>query len=145
MTEQAERVAQFRREVAGMGLRDPVTRREQALLRLGAVGMVVGPIIAIVSYFLSHNTINALQQRDAIVIAVIGLSITVVGSALFLRYSFGRMLRFWLARFAFEQHGRDAQEQHSPQPSPSPASAAGPASAAEAAPAAEAARPLKAH
>jgi hypothetical protein len=136
MTEQAERVAQFRAEVAGMGLRDPVTRREQVLLRLGALGMVVGPIIALASYFISHNTINALQQRDAIVIAVIGLSVTVAGSVLFLRYSFGRMLRFWLARFAFEQHGRDAREPRGAQVSTGPA----PAPATEAEPS----RPLKA-
>lgn len=120
MTEQADRVTQFKAEVAEMGLRDPVTKREQAMLRLGAALLVIGPIIAIASYFLSHNTINALQQRDAIVIALFGLSLTVAGGVLFLRYSFGRMLRFWLARFAFEQHGRGVPSTPSPAPAREP-------------------------
>lgn len=128
MTDQADRVTRFKADVAQMGLRDPVTKREQALLRLGAAGLVAGPVIAIVAYFLSHNTLNALQQRDALVIAVIGLCVTVAGGVLFLRYSLGRLLRFWLARFVFEQHERGAQAD----------------APVDAPPAREAGRPLKA-
>jgi len=38
------------------------------------------------------------QQRDAIVVALSGVSIAVVGGAVFLRYSLGALLRLWLAR-----------------------------------------------
>ena len=35
---------------------------------------------------------------------VLGLGLTVVGAALFLRYSLGRYLRFWLLRLIYEEH-----------------------------------------
>jgi hypothetical protein len=38
-----------------------------------------------------------------IITALIGVSITVVGAALFLRYSIAQFLRFWLARLSYEQ------------------------------------------
>ena len=68
--------------------------------------MVIGVIVTIVAYFMSHGTANPLEQNDAIVIAIIGLTTAVVGGALFLRYSIAAFLRFWLARFIYEQ---DAQ------------------------------------
>ena len=40
-------------------------------------------------------------------IAIIGVAVTVAGAAIFLRYSFARFLRFWLARFIFEARNRD--------------------------------------
>jgi hypothetical protein len=35
---------------------------------------------------------------------VLGLGVTIVGAALFLRYSLGRYLRFWLLRVVYEEH-----------------------------------------
>ncbi len=35
--------------------------------------------------------------------AIAGLAVTVVGAALFVRYSMAHFLRFWLARLSFEQ------------------------------------------
>ncbi|HEY5153093.1 MAG TPA: hypothetical protein VIJ47_00055 [Acidimicrobiales bacterium] len=103
MNEDQDRVEQFRTEIASMGLRDPATRRDRSLLRVGAVLLVVGPILTIVAYVTSHGTNNPLQQGDAQVLAVIGLTVAVVGGALFVRYSMAHFLRFWLARLSFEQ------------------------------------------
>jgi hypothetical protein len=98
-----DRVARFRAEVAELGLRDPVVNRERTFIRLGAVAMALGVVWVIVSYFVGHSTRNPLQQRDMVVSALFGLTLVVVGGVLYLRYSFGRFLRFWLARSAFEQ------------------------------------------
>jgi hypothetical protein len=65
--------------------------------------MIIGVIVAIVGYAQSHTTTNALGQRDDIIIALIGVAVTVVGSALFLRGSIAGFLRFWLARLIYEQ------------------------------------------
>jgi len=101
-----DRVERFKQEIAEMGLRDPATSRDRSMLRLGAVGLLLGPIIAIVAYFISHGTRDALLQRDAIIIALIGVSVTVAGGALFVRYSMAQFLRFWLARLSFEQQAQ---------------------------------------
>ncbi len=103
MNTQSERVEQFSQDVAAMPLKSPTSARDKALLRLGAVLIVVGVITSAAAYPLSHGTDRALQQRDAIVQALLGLTITVAGAAVFLRYSLAGFLRFWLARFTYEQ------------------------------------------
>jgi hypothetical protein len=101
-----ERVERFKQEINDMGLRDPATSRDRTLLRLGALGLLLGPIIAIAAYFMSHGTTNPLTQRDAIIVALIGVSLTVAAGALFVRYSMAMFLRFWLARLSFEQQAQ---------------------------------------
>ena len=55
---------------------------------------------------MSHGTSNPLSQNDALVLAIGGLTAAVVGAALFLRYSLASFLRFWLARFVYEQQAQ---------------------------------------
>ena len=98
-----QRVEEFKREIAEMRLKDPATARDRMMLRGGAALMIVGVVMAVVAYFGSHGTQNPLEQRDYLVTAVIGLCLTVAGSALFLRYSMAQFLRFWLARISYEQ------------------------------------------
>ena len=86
-----------------MRLRDPATARDRQLLYVGIGLMIVGVLLGVYAYALSHGTTNALQQRDAIVIALIGVAVTVVGGAVFVRYSVAQFLRFWLARLSYEQ------------------------------------------
>ena len=98
-----ERVEQFKSEISSMRLRDPSTARDRQLLRLGVALMVVGVVLGIYAYSLSHGTDDALQQRDAIVVALVGVAVTVAGGAVFVRYSVAQFLRFWLARVLYEQ------------------------------------------
>jgi hypothetical protein len=103
MIEHPERVDQFKRDIAGMQVRDPATGRDRLALRGGFALMIIGIIVTIVAYVQSHNTSNPLGQRDAIIIALIGVALSVVGAALFLRGSLTMFLRFWLARLLYEQ------------------------------------------
>ena len=100
------RVEQFKAEVADMRLRDPATGLDRLLLRLGVLGMAGGPILALVGYFLSHSATGPLQQRDAIVQAILGLAITVAGAALYVKASLAGFLRFWMARLVYEQQAQ---------------------------------------
>jgi hypothetical protein len=100
---QVQRVEQFKQEIADMRLRDPATARDRLLLRTGVALMAIGVAFVIGCYFVSHNTTNTLLQNDMQVSAVIGLCVTVIGAALFLRYSTAQFLRFWLARLSYEQ------------------------------------------
>jgi multisubunit Na+/H+ antiporter MnhB subunit len=109
MTEPVDRIARFRRDVEELEVRDPVVGRERLLAGLGVGLMGLGVALAVAAYLMSHgadsefNTEGPAVQRDAIVVALVGASTTVVGAALFLRYSLAQFLRFWLARLVYEQ------------------------------------------
>lgn len=100
------RVERFRAEVADMKLRDPATGLDRLLLRLGVVGMIGGPVLALAGYFLSNSATGPLQQRDAIVQAILGLTIAVVGGALYVKAALAGFLRFWMARLVYEQQAQ---------------------------------------
>ncbi|HLT68617.1 MAG TPA: hypothetical protein VKZ72_00545 [Acidimicrobiales bacterium] len=98
-----ERVEKFKAEVAAMHLRDPATGLDRLLVRLGVAGLVAGPCFSIAAWFIAHGTRNPLQQRDAIVVGLIGVTLAVVGGALFVKGSMAGFLRFWMARLCYEQ------------------------------------------
>jgi hypothetical protein len=106
MEKSPERVEQFKTEIAGMNLRDPSTTRDRQLLRLGVALLVVGIAVGVYAYTLSHGTNDALQQRDAIVVGLIAVSVSIAGAALFVRYSLAQFLRFWIARLTYEQQAQ---------------------------------------
>jgi hypothetical protein len=104
-----DRVARFRADVADMRLRDPKAGRERLWMFIGGAAMALGIALTIIAYFQSHdatagyNTEGPATQRDAITIGLIGVSVSVVGAAVFLRYSLAQFFRFWLARLIYEQ------------------------------------------
>lgn len=100
------RAEAFKAEIAGLGIKDPATARDRRLVAVGVTMMVLGLVIAVLSYFGSNGTTNPLSQRDFLVLSVIGLTTSVVGAAVFLRYSLAGFLRFWLARLIYEQHAQ---------------------------------------
>ena len=101
-----QRLEEFKAEIAEMRLRDPATARDRQLLRLGVVLLAVGVVLTVVAYFMSHGTTNPLSQRDAIILALAGVAVSIVGGVLFLRYSLATFLRFWLARLIDEQQAQ---------------------------------------
>ncbi len=82
---------------------DP-TGREMIFARVGMVLMVIGLIVAIIAVILSQSSNNALDQNTQMTIAVAGIAATVFGGVIFLRYSLGRLLRYWLLRMLHEMH-----------------------------------------
>jgi hypothetical protein len=106
MHQNPERIQQFTADVAGMKLRDPATGLDRLLTRLGLAGMVAGIAFAVVSWFVSHSTRNPLQQRDAIVLGLLGVTLAVVGGVLWLKATLAGFLRFWMARLCYEQQAQ---------------------------------------
>jgi hypothetical protein len=106
MIESSDRVEQFKAEIAEMRLKDPAAGRDAQLLKGGAVLMLAGVVITVVAYFMSHGTSSALSQNDAQTVGMIGVAVSVVGGAVFLRYSLAQFLRFWLARLIYEQRAQ---------------------------------------
>ena len=106
MNDNTQRIEQFRAEVADMKLRDPATGLDRLLVRLGVVGLVTGLGFGVAAWFISHGTRNPLKQRDAIVVALLGLTIAVVSGALFVKGALAGFLRFWMARLCYEQQAQ---------------------------------------
>jgi hypothetical protein len=100
---QPDRVEQFEADLAELRIVDPSASRDQLALRLGVAGMAVGVVLPIVAYALSHGTTNPLEQRDALILALLGVASAVVGAALFLKGSLSGFLRFWLVRDLHER------------------------------------------
>lgn len=96
------RADRFARELAELKIPDPAAGRGSLWLRIGAGLMVSGPALAVLAYFLAHNTSDPLAQRDAVVLALVGVALSVVGAALFVRYSLTGVLRFWMARQSYD-------------------------------------------
>jgi hypothetical protein len=106
MIESSSRVEEFKAEVADLKVKDPSRGRDEVFARVGAVLLGLGIVLAIVAYPLSHSTSDALQQRDAIVLALLGLTCAVVGAALYVRNTIASFLRFWLTRVVYEQRAQ---------------------------------------
>ena len=106
VTDSMDREAEFRADVAALKVRGGTVARERLLARLGAALLAVGIVVGVVAYSLSHGTTNPLSQRDAIVLALIGVSVSIAGLAMFLRYSLGALLRLWLARLVLDRDER---------------------------------------
>jgi hypothetical protein len=102
MTPTETRSERFVRELAELKIPDPAARRAGLWLRFAAALMALGPVLAAVAWLVSHNTTNPLVQRDAIVLALGGVAGSVVGSALYLRFSMTGFLRFWMARQSYD-------------------------------------------
>ncbi len=102
MTSTETRADRFVRELGELKIPDPAAGRPRLWLRLGVVLMVLGPVLAVSAYLISHRTTDALVQRDAITVALGGVTVSIVGSALFLRYSLTGFLRFWMARQSYD-------------------------------------------
>jgi hypothetical protein len=101
-----DRAERFKADVADMKLRDPATGVDRLLTRLGLVGLAGGVGMGVIAYFVSHGTTNPLQQRDAIVLGLLGVTIALVGAALWLKATLAGFLRFWIARVCYEQQAQ---------------------------------------
>lgn len=101
MTE-STRADRFVAELAELKIPDPAAGRGALWLRAGVALLILGPVVTVLAYLMSHNTSDALVQRDALVIALAGVALSVVGAALFLRYSLTGVLRYWMARQSYD-------------------------------------------
>ncbi len=103
---QPDRIEQLKADIAELRIAEPSAGRDQRAARLGIAAMVLGVALGAFAYTLSHGTTNALQQRDAVVVALIGVTVAIVGGALYLKGALTGFLRFWLVR---DLHERRAQ------------------------------------
>ena len=109
MQGQPDRIEQFEADIADLKIADPSSSRDHLAARLGVAAMAIGVGLAVYAYVLSYGADGdnpAPQQSDAIIVALIGISVAVVGGALYLKGALAGFLRFWLVR---DLHERRAQ------------------------------------
>jgi hypothetical protein len=104
-----DRIEQFKADIAELRISDPSSGRDRLAVRLGITAMVIGIVLGVYAYSLSYGADAdnpAPQQRDAIVLGLIGVAVAVVGAAFYLKGALAGFLRFWLLR---DLHERRAQ------------------------------------
>lgn len=98
-----DRIQTFTEEIAEMKLRGARADRERLLLVLGAVALLGGVGLAIFGGFQASGTSDTGDQVAFLATGtLIGLALVIAGTALFVRYSMARFLRFWLVRLVHE-------------------------------------------
>jgi hypothetical protein len=110
MTEASSRTEHFKSQIEEMKLKTGRSSWEAALRVFSVVLMVVGAAMAFGAYQASLNvkvtpgsSVDLLRSMSYTPLAIWGMTISVIGGFLFLRYSLAQFLRFWLLRQSYEQ------------------------------------------
>ncbi len=99
----AGRREQFEEEIAAVRIRTGKAEAEQRFTILGLVGLGAGIVVCLLAYFGSQGQSDTRDVISSVILALVGVSLSIAGAALFLRYSLARFLRFWLLRLIYEQ------------------------------------------
>ncbi len=105
MTE--DRRAAFEAEISRIQLKTGRAANERRFLAAGLAAMFVGVVVALVAFLVSTAMADTRDVISMSILAIFGLTLTLVGAAVFLRYALGRFLRFWLLRLMYEQRPAD--------------------------------------
>lgn len=98
-----DRIRAFTDEIGEMKLRGARGDRERILLVVGAVAIVAGVVLSVLGGFQASGTTELGDQVAFLATGTfIGLALVIAGTALFVRYSVGRFMRFWLIRLVHE-------------------------------------------
>lgn len=101
----ADRITEFREEIAQMRLSGSSAVSERRLLVLGVVAVLAGLALAVFGGIMVTNTTENVAANQRAYLAtgtLLGIALVIAGAALFIRYSMARYLRFWLVRLVHE-------------------------------------------
>ncbi len=101
--ESAGRREQFEEQIAAVRIRTGKAEAEHRFALLGLVLLVGGAAVCLIAYLSSRGLSDTRDVLSASILALFGISLSIVGGALFLRYSLARFLRFWLLRLIYEE------------------------------------------
>ena len=89
------------------------TERDRIYEILGFSLLIAGSLLAFIAYFVagSQNSgnlaIDSLEHNEHIILAIFGLTLSIVGGFIYIRFSIGRFLRFWLLRQIYESKSKE--------------------------------------
>ncbi|MCX6509941.1 MAG: hypothetical protein NT081_03900 [Actinobacteria bacterium] len=102
-TEPSPRLQEFQAEVDSMKIDGGKANPERRWVTLGGLMMLVGVILTLVAWLNIQGSKVGAWTADFQAMGTFGLTLAVVGSALFIVMSLRRYFRFWLIRLIFEQ------------------------------------------
>lgn len=97
-----ERIERFKAEAAELNLKTGNANKEGLLQALGVVLMIGGIVVGLLLYMSSLNLDDQRDIQSNTILGITMLAVSVMGAALFLRYSMAKFLRFWLLRQIYE-------------------------------------------
>jgi drug/metabolite transporter (DMT)-like permease len=103
MTTEPDRTSRLEADLRALGAPPDHGGRDRWLTLFGVLLLAAGIVVAIVGYAISATTSDPLRQSDGRALGPVGITLSIAGAALFLRYSTTRFLRFWLARLVHTQ------------------------------------------
>lgn len=103
----AARRTKFEADIEQLGLRGGSAQRDARNISLGIAVMVLGLAITGVTFVVSGSIDDSRDVMSAIILAVFGLGIVVIGAVVYLRYALGEFFRLWLLRLIAEQRSVD--------------------------------------
>ena len=109
--ESSSRFVAFEREVAGMRLRS--ASGERRMLAIAITAVVVGFALILVAWYQasgvppSEGSAGVNKQLNYLIAEGLGgVGLVIIGAALFVRYSLGQYLRYWIVRQVAEQQAQ---------------------------------------
>lgn len=97
------RLDAFREQLQHVRVPGSRPERDRLVSSIAVAAMVVAVALGVIAYLLSRGASNQLEQNDAVVLALLGVTLAVVGVGVFVKKGVERLLRFWIARITFEQ------------------------------------------
>jgi hypothetical protein len=108
-----DRIEEFEREIAAMSIRTPHAEQERWALVGGVVAMVAGLACILGAWWGASGTTIIVDAISYLISGgVLGFGLIIIGSALFVRYSSTRYLRYWLVRLIYEEQANADRIQH---------------------------------
>jgi uncharacterized membrane-anchored protein len=98
-----DRINAFTEEIGDLKLRGASKERERWLLILGTALLIAGVALAVVGGIQASGTTDSAEAWAALATGTfLGFALVIAGTALFVRYSLSKFLRFWLIRLVHE-------------------------------------------
>lgn len=101
------RTEEFEREIGELRVTGGSAAVESRMLVIGIIGIAVGLGAIALGYWGASGTAVLNEQISYLISGgLLGIGITAVGAAIYLRYATGRFFRYWLVRLVYEQRAQ---------------------------------------
>jgi hypothetical protein len=94
----SDRTSRLESDLRDLGAPRSQAGRDRLLTGFGVLLLVAGVAVTIIGYAISATTSDPLRQSDGRALGPVGVTLSIAGAAVFLRYSATQFLRFWMAR-----------------------------------------------
>jgi hypothetical protein len=102
-TMSSARLEAFEAEVAKLKITGGGANPERLGAQWGIGLTIFGFVIAIISFWSALNSSSTLTALRSQIMGAIGIGVTIVGIAIWVRNSITRYLRYWIIRLVYEQ------------------------------------------